>query len=395
MGFDFPKVDLSGAVSELKDFATGEDSGAAARAADAKADFLANTAIRDAGRDVNLARTGAIDSTDSVVVPEAFDAMSHPEMFAYTVELTPELLDAGAALWREAHQRMTSLVWQLWNELGAILGTDWQGAAADAALASVTGYRSESLRTLDLMDIVAGKLEQSRDGFHLTRASMPVPQSFTPSDWARAATMTVMLGPVGGAASITAMMNEENERRAQAAAVMNGTYVPTVLDADRGVPVLPPPTDPAGGPSAAVVLSSLGGGGGGGGGLLPPGATPSGYSVESAPAGTAAAGMAGADSRGAAPTTSGGAGGPTSPASTSPASTSPASTSPAGLMSPGAARGPESSGGGSARSGAQGFRGSGAGGSGAGGSAAGMSGAGMSGVGSGGGSGSPRSSPVI
>ena len=251
---------VSDAASEALDFATGEDSDTADRVDQLTDEYDRETDARTSREDVDRARTGETASADSVVVPEAFDGMSHPEMFAYSTELTPELLDSAAVMWREAHARMTTAVWALWNDLGAVLGTDWQGAAADTALASVTGYRTESLRTLDLMDIVAGKLEQSRDGFALTRATMPAPQSFTVSDWARTAVSTALLGPVGAAGSIHAMMAEEEERRAQAVAVMNGTYVPTVVRADHGVPVLPPPTDPASGTAS----SSIGGPGGSG-----------------------------------------------------------------------------------------------------------------------------------
>ncbi|MBY6706110.1 hypothetical protein HQ308_04765 [Rhodococcus sp. BP-241] len=265
MGFDITGVigaageTISDAASEMVDFATGHDSDAAESAARLTAEFHADDAVRVAREAVDRSRVGDTASGASVVVPEAFDGMSHPEMFAYTTELTPELLDSGAAMWREAHTRATALVWTLWNDLGAVLGTDWQGAAADSALAAITTYRTESLRTLDLMDIVAGKLEQSRDGFALTRATMPAPQSFTPSDWARTAMTAAFLGPVGAAGSITAMMAEEEERRAEAVAVMNGTYVPTAVRADHGVPVLTPPGDPASGSASGSSSSAAGG----------------------------------------------------------------------------------------------------------------------------------------
>ncbi|MBY6539943.1 hypothetical protein HQ325_14790 [Rhodococcus sp. BP-349] len=265
MGFDITGVigaageTISDAASEVVDFATGHDSDAAESAARLTAEFHADDAVRVAREAVDRSRVGDTASGASVVVPEAFDGMSHPEMFAYTTELTPELLDSGAAMWREAHTRATALVWTLWNDLGAVLGTDWQGAAADSALAAITTYRTESLRTLDLMDIVAGKLEQSRDGFALTRATMPAPQSFTPSDWARTAMTAAFLGPVGAAGSITAMMAEEEERRAEAVAVMNGTYVPTAVRADHGVPVLTPPGDPASGSASGSSSSAAGG----------------------------------------------------------------------------------------------------------------------------------------
>ncbi|MGW5270676.1 hypothetical protein ACWEQ4_18790 [Rhodococcus sp. NPDC003994] len=193
------------------------------------------------------------------VVPEAFEAMSHPAIWGHAVELTPAMLDAGAETWRMAHERLAAAVTTLWHDLEAVLGTDWQGMAADAALAAVATYRDRSTASVDLMGAVSAELDVARHGLAATRENVPPPQSFTPSDFARVALASAALNPFASVQSVTSLFAEEEERRAAAVAVMNTVYVPTVLRADGAAPVLPPPVDPApGGSGAGVGLGGVG-----------------------------------------------------------------------------------------------------------------------------------------
>lgn len=193
------------------------------------------------------------------VVPEAFEAMSHPAIWGHAVELTPAMLDAGAETWRMAHERLAAAVTTLWHDLEAVLGTDWQGMAADAALAAVATYRDRSTASVDLMGAVSAELDVARHGLAATRENVPPPQSFTPSDFARVALASATLNPFASVQSVTSLFAEEEERRAAAVAVMNTVYVPTVLRADGAAPVLPHPIDPApGGSGPGVGLGSVG-----------------------------------------------------------------------------------------------------------------------------------------
>lgn len=241
------------------------------------------------------------------VVPEAFEAMSHPAIWGHAVELTPAMLDAGAETWRMAHERLAAAVTTLWHDLEAVLGTDWQGMAADAALAAVATYRDRSTASVDLMGAVSAELDVARHGLAATRENVPPPQSFTPSDFARVALASATLNPFASVQSVTSLFAEEEERRAAAVAVMNTVYVPTVLRADEAAPVLPPPIDPApGGSGPGVGLGSVGHGSIEHGTSTLAGATGVVESTTSGPADTVAAAAGAAQS--AAPTAVDGAG---------------------------------------------------------------------------------------
>ncbi len=233
-------IDRAGVA--LSDLVTGDDSDRLAAGERALARY----------RDLAGAIAGPTGAPGGVV-PEAFEAMSHPAIWEHAVELTPAMLDAGAETWRMAHERLAAAVTTLWHDLEAVLGSDWQGMAADAALASVATYRDRSTESVDLMGAVAAELDVARHGLAATRENVPPPQSFTASDFARVALASATMNPFASAQSVSSLFAEEEERRAAAVAVMNTVYVPTVLRADGATPVLPPPIDPAPGDAGAGV----------------------------------------------------------------------------------------------------------------------------------------------
>ncbi|MBY6366619.1 hypothetical protein [Rhodococcoides corynebacterioides] len=318
----------------LHDLVTGDDSERLAAGERALARY----------RDLAGSVTGPSGAPGGVV-PEAFEAMSHPAIWGHAAELTPAMLDAGAETWRMAHERLAAAVTTLWRDLEAVLGSDWEGMAADAALAAVAAYRDRSLNSVDLMGVVSAELDVARHGLAATRESVPPPQSFTPSDFARVAVTTLSLNPMASAHSVTALFAEEEERRAEAVAVMKSVYVPTVLRADSSVPALPPPVDPAPG-------STVEGGGGSGGTGGPSAETAFGAGSAVTPVGTAPAFADTVAASAAAPEAPGGAAAGDRAAAVSPAGAgsgappagSAAGTAPGGVTSAGSsAWGPASS----------------------------------------------------
>ncbi|MGU3435834.1 WXG100 family type VII secretion target [Actinomycetes bacterium M1A6_2h] len=243
---------------EIGDTITGHDSDAE-RASEAaqNAGNDQRDAIYASTRDA-MAQIGSATMLPRVVQPEAFDAYTHEEIFLHVQNLQPGEVLASAHMWRGAHEQLSSVVDGLWAQIDPILNTEWTGSAADGAKAAVRQYAHESHRLVEILNVVANKLEESYTGFEQTKLQVPPPQSFTFTDYAR-----MMTGfPIATPGNIAAAWLESEAVRHQAVQVMNTVYSPVVVQSDTGVPQLPPPFDPTGNGPGAIPSSTLPSGGG-------------------------------------------------------------------------------------------------------------------------------------
>ncbi|GGF98388.1 hypothetical protein GCM10007304_10500 [Rhodococcoides trifolii] len=200
-----------------------------------------------------MGQIGSVDMLPQVVQPEAFDAYSHEEIFFHVQNLQPGEVLSSAKMWRGAHEQFSAVVDGLWAQIDPILNTEWTGAAAAGAKAAVRQYADQSHRLVEILDVVANKLEESYTGFEQTKLQVPPPQSFTFTDFAR-----MMTGfPYALPGNVVAARAEAEERRHEAVQVMNTVYSPVVVQSDTGVPQLPPPFDPTGSGAGSIPASTL------------------------------------------------------------------------------------------------------------------------------------------
>jgi WXG100 family type VII secretion target len=245
-------------VEEIGDTLTGHDSDAE-RASEAAQN--AGNEQRDAiyaNTNAAIAQIGSVSMLPPVVRPEAFDAYTHEEIFFHVQNLQPGDVLSSAQMWRGAHEQLTSVVDALWAQINPILNTEWTGAAASGAKAAVRQYADESHRLVEILNVVANKLEESYTGFEQTKLQVPPPQSFTFTDYARMATGF----PLATVGNLVAAKAEADASHQQAVQVMNTVYSPVVVQSDTGVPQLPPPFDPTGSGAGTFPTSAVPSGGG-------------------------------------------------------------------------------------------------------------------------------------
>ncbi len=198
-------------------------------------------------------RLGYAPQFDSALISEdAYDAMSHDEIYSRAQTLDPSGITAIAGNWRSLGYAAADDTAAFAQELGAITGTLWQGPAADSAADGVVRYANAALELTLATDAFADKVAQSYGGVSTTKASIPPPES----DSFIASTIDVLSSVTFGAVKSREFQREEAEERART--VMKTVYTPAIRQAAEQIPVLPRALDPMSGSEATIPSGGFG-----------------------------------------------------------------------------------------------------------------------------------------
>lgn len=178
--------------------------------------------------------TGMLDAGESAapgysrVGPEDVSATPLERIVAGAQALDEAQFAAVKSHVTTAAETLEEAAGQLRSDLGAILGTEWQGQFADSAAVPIEGLTRSAYDLAAVLRDVESKATAAEHGFGRTRQDI--------SSEAAALTLTQQVASVEQAPGTTSLRERAEAERAaaeeQARAIMNTVYSPAVMDAN-------------------------------------------------------------------------------------------------------------------------------------------------------------------
>ncbi|OZD63734.1 hypothetical protein CH263_15705 [Rhodococcus sp. 06-1059B-a] len=186
---------------------------------------------------------------------DPFEVMSHEDIWSKAQALQAEHIDATSGNWRilgnNAATDAAAFALKVTNQVG----TNWQGAAAEAAGQGVDRYATSAGELMLAADGLSQKVQATSAGVSATRAALPPPvpygtgeKIFDVGSWL---TRTLLPG------DLKSFQHLHEEAEEAARTVMKSQYAPVIREAAVQVPVLPPALNPLSG-SEGLTFSSPG-----------------------------------------------------------------------------------------------------------------------------------------
>lgn len=186
------------------------------------------------------------------IADDAYDAMSHHEIYAKAQTLNPEGITGISGNWRNLGYAAADDTATFAEQIGTIVGTLWQGPAAEAAGHGVVRYANAALELAVASNAFADKVGQSHDGVSSTKVTIPPPDSDSFVNSAVDVLSTVTFG------AIKSREYEREEAEERARTVMKTVYAPAIRQAAEQIPVLPRALNPLNGSDGVTSPSGFG-----------------------------------------------------------------------------------------------------------------------------------------